>query len=81
MNAIDNRLRNGIAHYKYEYRESTQIITYYPAKEGMERVKSEEITFMEFLRNTLLLFREVHNLNHLIKATLYYGVLILNKNV
>ena len=81
MNAIDNRLRNGIAHYKYEYRESTQIITYYPAKEGMERVKSEEITFMEFLRKTLLLFREVHNLNHLIKATLYYGVLILNKNV
>ncbi len=81
MHAIDNRLRNGIAHYKYEYKESTQVITYYPAKEGMERVKSEEITFMEFLRKTLLLFREVHSLNHLIKATLYYNVLILKKDV
>ncbi|EOV3780703.1 hypothetical protein ACOPYF_001826 [Klebsiella pneumoniae] len=81
MQAIDNRLRNGIAHYKYEYKESTQVITYYPAKEGMERVKSEDITFMEFLRKTLLLFREVHSLNHLIKATLYYIVLILKKDV
>jgi len=81
MQAIDSRLRNGIAHYKYEYKESTQVITYYPAKEGMERIKSEQITFMEFLRKTLLLFREVHSLNHLIKATLYYTVLILNKDV
>jgi hypothetical protein len=81
MQAIDSRLRNGIAHYKYEYKESTQVITYYPAKEGMERIKSEQITFMEFLRKTLLLFRGVHSLNHLIKATLYYTVLILNKDV
>ncbi|HCK1900943.1 hypothetical protein KC982_06335 [Proteus mirabilis] len=81
MGAIDNRLRNGIAHYKYEYKESTQVITYYPAKEGMERVKSEDITFMEFLRKTLLLFREVHSLNHLIKATLYYIILILKKDM
>lgn len=81
ITAIDNRLRNGIAHYKYEYKESTQVITYYPAKEGMERTKSEDITFMEFLRKTLLLFREVHSLNHLIKATLYYIVLILKKDV
>lgn len=79
--AIDNRLRNGIAHYKYEYNESTQIITYYPTKEGMDREKGEDISFMEFLRKTLLLFREVHNLNHLIKATLYYSVLILKKDV
>lgn len=81
MKAIDNRLRNGIAHYKYEYNESTQIITYYPTKEGMEREKGEDISFMKFLRKTLLLFREVHSLNHLIKATLYYSVLILKKDV
>lgn len=81
MDAIDNRLRNGIAHYKYDYKESTQIITYYPSKEGMGRFKSEDISFMEFLRKTLLLFREVHNLNHLIKATLYYCVLIIKKDV
>ncbi|HEM8865016.1 TPA: hypothetical protein U2R11_002244 [Providencia stuartii] len=77
--AIDSRLRNGIAHYKYEYKESTQKITYYPSKEGMERNKYEEISFMEFLRKTLLLFREVHNLNHLIKATFFYEILILKK--
>lgn len=81
MDAIDNRLRNGIAHYKYQYKESTQIITYYPSKEGMKRLKSEDISFMAFLRKTLLLFREVHSLNHLIKSTLYYSVLVLNKDV
>ncbi|HDS6440691.1 TPA: hypothetical protein QHU34_003944 [Enterobacter hormaechei subsp. steigerwaltii] len=81
MNAIDNRLRNGIAHYKYEYVESTQMITYYPTREGMDRSKGEVLSFMEFLRKTLLLFREVHNLNHLIKSTLFYSVLILKKNV
>ncbi|HBT2093590.1 TPA: hypothetical protein MPI41_003800 [Klebsiella pneumoniae] len=81
MKAIDNRLRNGIAHYKYNYNEMTQIITYYPSREGMSRLKEEEISFMEFLRKTLLLFREIHNLNHLIKATLYYCVLILKKDV
>lgn len=81
INAIDSRLRNGIAHYKYEYKESTQLITFYPAKEGMGREKSEEISFMGFLRKTLLLFREVHSLNHLIKTTLYYSVLILKKDV
>ncbi|HCB1752703.1 TPA: hypothetical protein MYQ19_004070 [Klebsiella oxytoca] len=81
MKAIDNRLRNGIAHYKYNYNETTQIITYYPVKEGMGRLKAEEISFMEFLRKTLLLFREVHNLNHLIKATLFYSVLTLKKDL
>lgn len=78
--AIDNRLRNGIAHYKYEYKESTQVITYYPFKEGMNREKAQEITFIEFIRKSLLLFREVHNLNHLIKTTLYYCVLVLKKD-
>jgi hypothetical protein len=39
MDAIDNKLRNAIAHYKYEYKESTQLITYYPSKEGMNREK------------------------------------------
>lgn len=79
--AIDNKLRNGIAHYNYEYKEVSQVITYYPSKEGMRREKFYEISFMEFIRKTLLLFREVHSLNHLIKTTLYYCVLILKKPV
>jgi hypothetical protein len=41
---------------------------------------TQEITFIEFIRKSLLLFREVHNLNHLIKTTLYYCVLVLKKD-
>jgi hypothetical protein len=81
MNSIDNKLRNGIAHYKYEYKESTQLITYYPGKEGMSRDKYHEISFMDFMRKSLLLLREVHGVNHIMKAALFYCVLILKKEV
>lgn len=81
MGAVDNKLRNGIAHYKYEYKESTQIITYYPSKEGMSRDKYHEISFMEFIRKSLLLFREVHNINHIMKAAFFYSLLILGKQI
>lgn len=81
MSAIDNKLRNGIAHYKYDYQESRQIVTYYPSKEGMSREKFHETSFMDFIRKSLLLFREVHSINHIIKATLYYCILILKKNI
>ncbi len=81
MSAIDNKLRNGIAHYKYEYKESSQTITYYPNKEGMNRTKYHEISFMGFIRKSLLLFREVHSINHIIKATLYFCILILKKEI
>ena len=81
MDAIDNKIRNGIAHYKYEYKESSQIITYYPSKEGMSREKYHETSFMSFTRKSLLLFREIHGINHIIKAALYYCVLILKKDI
>ncbi|MBJ2112343.1 hypothetical protein JFQ86_05835 [Serratia ureilytica] len=77
--AINSKLRNAIAHYKYEYEESTQLIKYYPNKEGMRREKLYEISFLEFLRNTLMLFREVHLLNHIVKSMLYYTIFILKK--
>lgn len=80
-NAIDNRLRNGIAHYKHDYNEATQIITYSSAKEGLTRDKTIEISFMDFLRKMLLLFREVHSINHVIKAFLYHATLILKKDI
>lgn len=81
MEAIDNKIRNGIAHYKYEYKESSQIVTYYPNKEGMERKKYYETSFIDFIRKSLLLFREIHGVNHIMKAALYYCVLILNKDI
>lgn len=80
-NSIDNKLRNSITHYKYEYSESTQLITYYSGKKGMKRGNKYEIYFIEFLRKTLLLFREVHDLNHVIKAFLYFNVFILKKSL
>lgn len=75
---LDNKLRNGIAHYKYEYHQSTQLITYYSGKEGMKRERFYELYFIEFMRKTLLLFREVHNMNHIIKALLYFQIFILD---
>jgi hypothetical protein len=79
--ALDNKLRNSIAHFKYEYDEVSQIITYYSAKEGLERNKSIEISFMSFLRKILLLFRDVHSINHIIKAIFYHCIFILKKEV
>lgn len=81
LNALDNKLRNGIAHYKYEYKESTQMITYYYAKEGMERTKYNELSFMSFMRKLLLLFREVHSINHIIKTLYFYCIFIAKKNI
>lgn len=78
--AIDHKLRNGIAHFKYNYDRASQRITYYPAKEGMSREKSYSLYFIEFMRKILLLFREVHNLNHIIKSLLYFNVLILKRD-
>lgn len=79
--ALDNKLRNSIAHYKYDYQESTQLITYFSGKEGMERTKAYQLSFMSFMRKTLLLFREVHGINHLMKALLFHCILILKKEI
>ncbi len=81
LEAIDNKLRNAIAHYKYDYKASSQRITYYPNKEGMNRKKYYEIQFMGFIRKSLLLFREVHSVNHIIKATIFLCIFELKRNV
>ncbi|GIU37906.1 hypothetical protein L2719_13795 [Shewanella schlegeliana] len=78
--AIDNKIRNGIAHYKYTYKESSQLITFYPAREGMERNTFHELYFSDFMRKSLLLFRDVHNLNHMIKSVLFFNILILKND-
>ena len=77
IHAIDNELRNGIAHYKYEYKESTQSIKFYPKKDGLQRTTFKEMQFIAFMRKLLLLFREVHSLNHIMKALNYYSIFIL----
>lgn len=65
--AVDNKLRNSIAHYKTEYDEINQIIICYPKLEGLDRKDSIKLTFLEFMKKMLDQFRWVHRLNHLVK--------------
>jgi len=74
-----NRLRNAIAHYKAEYDDVMQRVTYYGSKEGMAQEKAEEISFLEFMRRLLTSYREMHRLHHLIKILFYYYYLVLKK--
>ncbi len=64
----DNKLRNSIAHYKVEYDEVTQVITYYPRKEGIKQDKEERMYFLDFMRKILISYREMHRLHQLIKC-------------
>ncbi|MDF1764062.1 MAG: hypothetical protein P1U57_11685 [Oleibacter sp.] len=64
----DNQLRNSIAHFKVEYDELSQQLTYFPRKEGIKQEKSEKMYFLDFSRKILLAYREMHKLNHLIKC-------------
>ncbi|WP_339864884.1 hypothetical protein [Paremcibacter congregatus] len=74
--ATDNQLRNSIAHYKTEYDDVLQVVTYYPRKEGMEEERPQQMMFIEFLRRILLAYREMHRMHHLIKALFYYRYLM-----
>jgi hypothetical protein len=74
--AVDNQLRNSIAHYKAEYDEISQQITYYPRKEGIKQEKSENIYFLDFMRKILISYREMHRMHQLIKCLLNYNYLI-----
>ena len=69
---IDHRLRNSIAHYKAECDEVTQVITYYPKKEGLEQAVPFQLHFLDFSRKILCMFREMHRLNHLTKCLFVY---------
>jgi hypothetical protein len=75
--AIDNHLRNAIAHYKAEYDEINQIVTYYPKREGIKQEKAEQTYFLEFMRRLLVAYREMHRLHHLIKILFYYYYLAM----
>ena len=76
---ISNHLRNAVAHYKAEYDDVTQLVTYYPKKEGMKQEVSEQIYFLEFMRRLLLVYREMHRLHHSIICIFYYRYLVQKK--
>lgn len=79
--AVDNQLRNAIAHFKAEYDDSTQLITYFPKLEGLEQEKAQTMYFLDFMRKLLISFREVHYLHHLVKSICYYRILIQKKGI
>jgi hypothetical protein len=77
---IDNQLRNSVAHYKAEYDDISQLITYFPKREGMKQERSDTMYFLDFSRRILLAFREMHRLNHLTKCLfVYYYIRILGE--
>ena len=76
--AADNQLRNAIAHFKTEYDEVSQVITYHPRKDGLEASAPRTLSFLEFMRRILIAYREMHRLHHLIKALFYYQYLHIN---
>jgi hypothetical protein len=78
--AVNNRLRNAIAHVKADYDDITQSVRYYPKKEGLERASVETLSFLEFLRWLLSAYREMHQLHHLVKCLFYYRFLIQKRD-
>lgn len=77
--AINAEARNSIAHVKTEYDETSQIIRYFPEKEGLKQEKAKEMYFLEFMRMCLRSFREMHYLHHMIKCLFFYEYLIRNR--
>ncbi|MEQ1630352.1 MAG: hypothetical protein ABL873_07565, partial [Gallionella sp.] len=77
---VDTNVRNAIAHFTAEYDEVTQVITYFPEKEGIRQERGETMFFLDFMRMLLIVFREVHYLHHVIKSLFYYEYLIRSKN-
>lgn len=74
----DNQLRNAIAHYKAEYDEIRQTVTYYPRKEGIKQEKAETMSFLQFMRQLLISYREMHRLHHLIKCLFFLQFIIFD---
>lgn len=73
---FNSDLRNSIAHNNLEYRESDQTIRYFPEGGRLSATPAGEMSFLGFMRHVLQIFREMHNMHHLIKALFYYEFLI-----
>lgn len=73
---VDTKARNAIAHYTAEYDEVSQIITYFPEKEGVRQEQPQTMYFLDFMYMLLQLFRDIHYVHHIIKGLFYYEYLI-----
>lgn len=70
--SFDNKLRNGINHFKSKLDENTQIISYYPITKRPE--EEYQIKYIDFLNNTLDIFNSVLKIAQVIKAIRIYKV-------
>ena len=73
---INLDLRNAIAHNSVKCDSTSQLITYYPDGGRLENTESKTISLLGFARLLLTAFREMHNLNHVMKSLFYYKYLI-----
>ncbi|CAD7378343.1 hypothetical protein X12_001178 [Xanthomonas arboricola] len=79
QDAIDSGVRNSIAHFNFKYEPVTQLITCYPDGGGFNEKSSVDMYFLDFMRMILNLFREIHNIHHIIKCLFYYEFLVRSK--
>ncbi len=72
--SFDNKIRNGINHYKAKLDLKTQVISYYPIT---ERPKEEyQLKYIDFLNLTLDIFNSTLKIGQLIKFVTIYKVVL-----
>lgn len=72
--SFDNKLRNGINHFKAKIDSSTQVISYYPITKKPD--EEYQIKYMDFLNLSLDSFNSVLKIGQLIKFVRIYKVAI-----
>lgn len=68
-NIVDNKLRNAISHYEATYDDLNQKITYSLRNKGLNATSEETISFLNFVRQILIAYREMHRLHHPIQQS------------
>lgn len=75
---FDNKLRNGLGHYKCQFNLSTMIIDYYPNKDDITKSKKESISYMDFISKLYDLFNLLISLMYL--KALLFSIYYANKS-
>lgn len=70
-NIFDNKLRNGLGHYKCQFNLSTMIIDYYPYKDDITKSKKESISYIDFIS-------KLYNLFNLLISFMYLKALLFS---
>ena len=73
--SFDNKIRNGINHYKAELNLKSQMISYYPIKNRPE--EEYRLKYIDFLNLTLDIFNSTLKFGQLIKFVTIYKVVLM----